>query len=313
MSYTYTKLLIVNKAFGKFGGAGDQYGATGMMTQAALDADEEKVAVFTNDVYPQVRRQVIIDLAKAGCPFKESAEYVDLGTELKQYDEVISDIVSSGGTVTVTTDEEHEFSTGDKICILGVRGTLAMETTLNNSVYTITKVDSTSFTLNSLTGTDSWEYTEDSGIVSYCPETGGYGYAFNLPDDCEFVVRQIDEDFSDIEEKRKEYRFDTIMNRDRDDKLLITNNICNHAGDSAFIEYVHDLEDEESIFSDDFVQCFATLLAAELAPFCGRDMQVRQQMLLEYQQLVRPAAKVFNQSQFNRRAKTVPNYFGGRS
>jgi len=67
------------------------------------------------------------------------------------------------------------------------------------------------------------------------------------------------------------------------------------------------------LFSDALVECIATLLAAELCPIIGRNLEVRQRLLLEYKELTVPDAKRFNQSQFNNSAKTVPDYSGGRT
>jgi len=147
----------------------------------------------------------------------------------------------------------------------------------------------------------------DSLDIADCPEIGEYEYAFDLPDDYLCMVRLLDEDFS----LKREYQFETIINKDGDGWILLTDYLTNADGTSAFIEYCID-QDNPALFSDAFVECFATLLAAELCPVLGRDIKTRQQMLLEYEQLSKPNAKSYNQSQLNNEAHYVPDYLGGR-
>ncbi len=67
------------------------------------------------------------------------------------------------------------------------------------------------------------------------------------------------------------------------------------------------------MFSPAFEECIATLLAAELCPIVGRDLETRQAILAEYKALTVPEAKNYNQSQYNTYSKAVPNFLGGRS
>jgi len=307
---SYTALEIVNKALAKIGGAGDQFG--GKPFVISLSATD-KISSFCNTLYPQIRTQVIIDFALQKCPFKETVKYADLGQEFTQYDEIISDISVGAGpgfAVTITTKVAHEYTTGDTLSLLKVRGTGGIET-LNNTAYDITVVDTTSFTLDDTVGDADWVYTEDSGISSYLPEIGGWQYAFDLPDDCIAVAEQLHEAFVSTTTERRSYRFGTMLNSANDGKILVTNDISNIAEDSAFIQYVID-QDETTLFSDALVQCIASLLAAELCPICGKDLKTRQSLLMEYDTIIVPAAKAFNQSQLNNYAKAPVSYLGGR-
>ena len=305
---SYTELSIINKAGGKIGGFGDQL--NGHATLANLTGTD-KITVLCNAIFPQCRQKVIIDLASRGATFQCARKYADLGTEFRQYDEVIEDIVSSGGVVTVTTAEAHEFVTGDCLVLLGVRGTNDMELAINGIGFDITVVDITSFTLDGLTGTDSWEYTENSGVAGYIPEVGEWLYAFDLPSDCIAVVKQIDEGFISDFERRQEYRFDRILNTARDGWLLLTNNYSNIAGDSAFIEYAVD-EEDTTLFDEMMVEAIATYLAAELCPTCGRDLKTRQELLAEYTGLSIPNCLKYNGSQSNNFIKKKVDFLGGR-
>ena len=42
-------------------------------------------------------------------------------------------------------------------------------------------------------------------------------------------------------------------------------------------------------------------------------IKTRQQMLLEYEQLSKPDAQTFNQTQSDNESEYIPNYLGGRS
>lgn len=314
MSYTDAQkiilLQIANKALGKIGGLGDQQGADPFL--ADWDSTDS-LPSFITTTYEAVKPQVIKDLALRESPFRETTKYADLGTDLKQSDVGISSIAVGADPfpITVTTEEAHGLSTGDTVYLTGIRGTGGIET-LNNAVYTITVVLATTFTLDDTAGTAAYSHTADSGTVSLCPEIGGWSYAFDLPSSCIAVVKQLMETFSTTTKSRQKYRFETLLNRDSDGQILVTNNYSNSAGDSAFIQYVINQSDP-TVFSEPLKECIATLLAAEISPFVGKDMKTRIDLLTEYQQLNIPEAMKFNQSQVDNRSKPVGNYLGGRS
>jgi hypothetical protein len=308
---------IANNAGGKIGGFGDQVTGEALITAALLTADDDKVSQWINIKYPVVRKKVIADFAAMGCPFRETLKFADLGDDIKADDVDISTVVSSGGVVTVTTDSAHGRSTGDTVFLADIEGTLV--DSLNGTTPTITVVDTTSFTLDSVTGTASWDHTEDTGIVSYCPEMGSWNYAFNLPSDYFAMVRHCDEsytsdaDYTVRKGVRKEYQYQTILNKDGDGLLLLTNDLTNSDTDSAYIEYCIDQTDFD-LFSPALEECIAMLLAVELCPILGRNLEVRQRLLVEYEQITVPEAKRNIQSQQDNSARTVhPDYSGGRS
>jgi len=301
---------IVNNALGKIGGAGDQISGEAFITAALLAADADKVSIWVNDKYPVIRKKIIADFAVMKCPFREALKFADLGDDMKQDDVKITSVVSSAGVVTVTTATVHGRSTGDTVFLADIEGTLV--TSLNGTTKTITVVDTTSFTLDDVTGTASWVHTASSGIVSYCPEIGQWKYVFNLPSDYFCMVRHCDEAYTVVNGVRKEYQFQTILNRDGDGFIMLTNDLTNDDADGAYIEYCID-QDDTDLFSDAFTECIATLLAAELCPVIGRNLKIRQQLLVEYDRYTVPNAQAYNQSQFNNQARTVPDYSGGRS
>jgi hypothetical protein len=61
------------------------------------------------------------------------------------------------------------------------------------------------------------------------------------------------------------------------------------------------------------IDCIATLLASEVAPVIGRDMEASNIMLAKYDQVVFPKTIKENLAGFNNSAKQVSNYRGGRS
>lgn len=310
---SYTNLTLANKAGGKIGGFGDQLNGNAFLPNLT---GTDKVTSWVNLLLPQVRQHVICDFAKIKAPFVETRKYADLGDELKQNDNVITSI-TVGATpfaVTVTTEEAHEYSTNDTVMLFGIQGTGGI-TSLNNTLYKITKTTDYAFTLSTsagvaIVGSVDWVYTVDTGISSDCPEIGKYEYAFTLPSDFLCMSRLLNEIYY-CQGKTREYQFETILNKDNTGYLLLTNELTNLAGTSVFIEYCID-QTNPALFSDAFAECFATVLAAELCPIVGKDIKTRQQMLLEYEQLSKPSAKGYNQSQFNNEAHVVPNYLGGR-
>ena len=302
---------IVNNALGKIGGAGSQINGEAFMTAALLTANADKVSTWCNEKYPVVRQKVIEDFAAMLCPFPETLKFADLGDDLKQDDVAISTIVSVGGVVTFTTDEVHNREVADTVFLADIEGTLV--TSLNGNTYAIATVPTTTtFTLTGVTGTASWSHTEDSGIVSYVPEIGQWSYAFSLPSDFFVMVRHCDETYTSREGVRREYQYRIILNKDGDGFILLTNDLTNANADGAYIEYCID-QTTFSLFKSAFTECIAILLAAELCPIIGRTLEIRQRLLVEYEQKTVPEAKRNNQSQKDNSAKFVSDFSGGRS
>lgn len=150
------------------------------------------------------------------------------------------------------------------------------------------------------------------------PEIGEYQYAFNLPGDCLDVVSQFDE--SAILERRRPYgakspvtfQYEIVASKTGNGKILLTNTLSNLARTSAFIEYVIDTPHPGS-FTEQMIECIATLLAHLIAPIVGRDMQAGAFMLQQYLEIAIPNAQAANQRGFNDTARTIPDYSGGRS
>ena len=117
------------------------------------------------------------------------------------------------------------------------------------------------------------------------PEIGQYQYAFNLPGDCLEVVRQFNE--SHMQERARqgpvpvEHQWETVANSAGTGKILLTNILSNLDGDSAFIEYVIDTPNTGS-FSEELIDCIATLLAVEVGLIVGAREDLRKDMLLQY-------------------------------
>jgi len=302
---------IANNAGGKIGGFGDQNDGSGQVTAAQLTADADRVSEWINDKYPVVRKKVIAEFAALKTPFEETQKFADLGDDLKQDDVGISTIVSVAGVVTFTTDKAHELSVADTRFFADIQGTLV--TSLNGNTYAVATVPSTTtFTLTGVTGTASWDHTDGTGIISKAPEMGAYQYAFTLPSDFYVLVRQTDEVYTVLEGVQQEYQCKKILNRDGDGLILLTNDLTNEGGDSAYIEYCIDQE-TFTLFSPAFEECIAMLLAVELCPILGRDLETRQKLLVEYKKITIPDAKRFNQSQLNNHSRIIPDYSGGRS
>jgi len=157
----------------------------------------------------------------------------------------------------------------------------------------------------------------DSTIL---PEIGNWQYAFFLPEDYLQIVAQIQK-YADVNYCRqsqycgqtywKEYPFDVLLNADGDGLLFVTNTLSNAAGDSAYIQYAID-QPNPVLFSPALLECFVTLLAAELCPVIGKDMRTSASLYGEYKNVSIKDAMRFNASQFNIGVKQVPDYLGGR-
>lgn len=85
--------------------------------------------------------------------------------EIKHY-ALVSDATNTS-PINITTEEEHNFSTGDSIVIVGVEGNTAA-----NGTFTITVVDATHFTLDGSTG----NATYTSGGVATKQSVGSGAY-----------------------------------------------------------------------------------------------------------------------------------------
>ena len=307
---------IANNAGGKIGGFGDQIDGSGLVTAGSLAANTDTVDQWINTKYPVVRKKVITDFAAMKAPFRETLKFASLGPDLKANDLAISAITSTLTAVNVETDEAHGRITGDTVFLAGIEGVDAVGTlisTLNGSSPTIEVIDSTNFTLDDVAGVDlTWDHTSGTGIVSYVPEIGAWEYAFSLPTDFFTMVRQTDESLATHGGVKTEYQYRTILNRDGDGFLLLTNNLTDEDGESAYIEYCIDQE-TFTLFSPGMEEAITMLLAAELCPNLGRDLETRQTLLAEYKQLTQIESKRNNQSQLDNQSHTPTNYRGGRS
>jgi len=310
---SYTDVEICNFAGALIGGFGDQISASG---QIANFTDDDRVTTWCATMWPKARQQVIHDLAVMKAPIRETIKNAELDDELTDRDVTISDITSSSGLVTITTDEVHGKSTGDTVVLKGIDADsgvgVADVGVLNGSTYTITVTSTTVFTLDSTTGNDSFDYTEDSGIVSEAPELGPWGYAFDRPSDAIAVVRVMDESFDSDEDTRRKYRFGTMLNRDNDGTIIVTNELTNADGDGIYIEYCID-QSTPTLFALENVNAIATMLAHLLAPVVGRNTDFAMAMLAKYKGQALPDAAAFNQSQINRTAKAREDFRGGRT
>jgi len=152
------------------------------------------------------------------------------------------------------------------------------------------------------------------------PEIGNYTYAFNLPGDCLTVVSQFIEG-SVVTRDQRAYsapggnvfnQWEVVANSSGTGKILLTDYLTNEDEDSAFIEYVIDTPATGG-FSEELINCIATMLASEVAPMVGRDMEASNTMMAKYEQVVLPKAKKANLAGFNNSARNVSNYRGGRS
>lgn len=255
------------------------------------DTDTKK---FTSNLcgrlYDPIRQEVLKRFQA-----QETLRYADLGADIKDTEVDISSIAVGGDPfpVTVTTDAVHEKSTGDHVYLKDVEGTGGI-ISLNGELYTITVVDTTSFTLDDVTGSADWSHTADTGVMSDAPECADYEYVFELPKNtsgtniCLLVVRQTDEQY---------HRMDYI--KEVKQGFLFTNILSNEDGDSAYIEYVYD-EKDTTKFSDELVYAMVVRLAAELAPrLMGAEhgMNTRRKLLEEYETLVLPTMQGINRSQ----------------
>ena len=126
------------------------------------------------------------------------------------------------------------------------------------------------------------------------------------------MVRQTDETPLTRDGVKTEYQNKPILNKDGDGLILLSNSLTNRNGNGAYIEYCID-QTAFAIFSPALDECIATLLAAELCPIVGRDLETRQALLAEYDRFTVPEAQRNNQSQANKTARHIPDFSGGRT
>jgi len=108
-------------------------------------------------------------------------------------------------------------------------------------------------------------------------------YQFNLPSDCLYVIRMVDED-----DRTTEYEYEVKQGR------LLTDSLCNSDGDSAYIEYVKN-EGNAGEFAPLFIEALATKLASELAPTLNPEWT--EALITQFERLALPLAKAANQAQ----------------
>lgn len=157
-------------------------------------------------------------------------------------------------------------------------------------------------------------FTDMGAEATTALKMGGWDYVFNVPGGTIAVVRQIDEVFSTIKssiaDKVKEYAFQ--IRWDGTTMKLFTNSLSNTDGDSAFIERMFD-QKNTGTWSDELIDCIATLLGSELCPTVGAVREERTKLLAEYKTVSLPDVKAFIQNLDNDYHRTIPNYLGGRN
>ncbi|KKN31149.1 hypothetical protein LCGC14_0826940 [marine sediment metagenome] len=310
---------IANNALGLYGGAADQSGGDGYIGVAEITADTTVTAKRINDFYAVARKEMISQFAEMGCPFRETVKFADLGDDLKADDITIESITVAAGTfkITVVTAKAHNLTTGNTRFLSDIRGDLATDaqdvSSLNGQNVTVTVVDTTSFTIDTLLGTAAWDHVENSGQISKAPEAGAWQYAFTLPSDYFCMFRHTDESFTEKNNTRKRYQYQTVADRVGTGLVLLTNNLTNLGGDSAYIEYCID-QTTFALFSAMFEEVVTFLLAIKLCTNVGgRDLETRAGLMAEYEAVIIPKAQAYNQSQFDNSVRYPNDFSGGRS
>jgi len=124
-------------------------------------------------------------------------------------------------------------------------------------------------------------------------EKADWDYAFNLPSDYLGRCEQINESYHASTKPRYLIRYDHEIMSGK----LLTNDLTNEAGTSAYIRYIWDLTDTAKL-SPLLFKAIATNLAATIAtPLTGDGGKRRLQLLEEYEQLILPLAQGANASQ----------------
>ncbi len=311
---------IANNALGLYGGAADQSGGDGYISAAEITADTTVTAKRINDLYAVARKEMISRFAEMLCPFRETVKFADLGDDLKADDITIKSITVGVDPfpITVVTAKAHNLTTGNTRFLSDIRGDLATDaadvTSLNGQNVTITEgADTATFTIDALVGTAAWDHVENTGQISKAPETGAWQYAFTLPSDYFCMVRHTDESFTQKNNTRKRYQYQTVADRVGTGLVLLTNNLTNLGGDSAYIEYCID-QTTFDLFSAMFEETLTFLLAIKLCTNVGgRDLETRAALMAEYEAVMIPKAQAYNQSQFDNSVRYPNDFSGGRS
>lgn len=153
------------------------------------------------------------------------------------------------------------------------------------------------------------------------PETGNWTHAFNLPGDCLAVISQFDEDMIATRRQPADYvsnianityQWEIIANSAGTGRILLTDTLSDTDQVTAFIEYVVDTPSTGG-FSEELIQCIATLLAAEVVPVIEAGDEAANLMLTKYIQLAVPDAKRANGTDYNNSARPIADYKGGRN
>ena len=147
-------------------------------------------------------------------------------------------------------------------------------------------------------------------VTADLPDMGKWEYAFELPASWLVVTRQLNQSDSVSTDLRSEYPFEIILNDDGDGYLFLTNDLSNSDNDSAYIEYVFD-QTTYAMYSPQLVNAIATILAAELCPMVGKNIEERRKHELEYKYTCIPDAIRANAKRLNG-TKVINDYLGGR-
>lgn len=313
----YTPVEIANFAYSDLGGAGDQTTATGQITSLA---DTDAASVWANKMWERGRTKVLCDLARLDSPIAASVRHRELDDELVSDDVAIESITVGAGPgfqVTVVTQDAHEKTTGDTVVLKDIDGDGNISEGLNDETYTITVVDTTTFTLDSTTGVSTWDHTADTGVVSRAPALGLWTYAFNWPSNCLQPYRVTDQDWNGIEDTRHKYRFDTLRNRDNNGNLIVTNDLTNSDADGIYLAYIIDVvpatENTDTVFHHLVDDAIAKIMAHYLAPIMGRNTEIAAFFKKQYTRDALPAALGAVASKKETLAKPRKDYRGGRA
>lgn len=316
---TISLVDIANSALALFGGAADSSGGQGFISASEISAGTTATAKRINNQYGISRQELITRFAEMKCPFRETRKFADLNDDLKADDISIESITVGVDPfpITVVTTKVHNLTNGNTRFLSDIRGDLATDAadvvSLNGKTVTITIVDTTSFTIDTEVGAAAWDHIANTGRISKAPEMGGWQYAFAIPSDYFCMVRQTNETPSQRYGTRREYQHDVILDRVGKGRVLLTNDLTNLGGDSAYIEYCID-QTTFAVFSPAYIECLIHMLAIKLCPNIGsRDLETRGALIAEFDNVIIPRTKAYNQSQFNNTAKVVPDFSGGRS